>query len=495
MTENTNKNNQPTGLQEVLENVDKKYSALNPSPAPIFITGNQVDTLCVIEAGGDAISAENGIYPIIDTFREHNIKRPLLIVKGIGETQENESKKYYNQCKKAGLEVYTVDLVPREVQENGKCYEDIAQFYSIDSEGLKEAVKSAERVTIEAFESTLNRSKRIDFDRKRFESVNAPAIPTGFDVLDSESFLDQGLYEGLYILGAISALGKTSIMLQIADQIATSGYDVLYISLEMSAHELMAKSISRYTKRHIKSAYDVDRLPKTVRDITDMKRYNNYSPEEINHIERAVDEYFNDTGDTMRIIEGVGSISADNVRTLVEEHIKHRGRAPVVFLDYLQLLSNSDAKNMTDKQLIDVNVMKLKQISRDFKTPVFTISAFNRANYSNELSMQSFRDSSAIEYTSDCLMALERRHQVRDTQGKGLEAQEGVRARIQAEDELAIKEIRLKILKNRNGQAGGQAIFRFHAKYNYFEELGKEEDVTASEYEYQQQTKRKVLRH
>ena len=77
------------------------------------------------------------------------------------------------------------------------------------------------------------------------DSINTPYIPTGFKNFDS--ILDGGLYEGVYILGAIPSLGKTTLALQIADQIAEAGEDVLIFSLEMARRELMAKSISRLT--------------------------------------------------------------------------------------------------------------------------------------------------------------------------------------------------------------------------------------------------------
>ena len=46
-----------------------------------------------------------------------------------------------------------------------------------------------------------------------------------FEGLDD--LLEGGLYEGLYCVGAISSLGKTTFVTQIADQIAAQGTDVL----------------------------------------------------------------------------------------------------------------------------------------------------------------------------------------------------------------------------------------------------------------------------
>lgn len=77
------------------------------------------------------------------------------------------------------------------------------------------------------------------------ESVNTPCISTGFSSLDN--VLDGGLYEGLYVIGAISSLGKTTLIAQIADQIAQAGTDVLFFSLEMARNELISKSVSRHT--------------------------------------------------------------------------------------------------------------------------------------------------------------------------------------------------------------------------------------------------------
>ena len=96
-------------------------------------------------------------------------------------------------------------------------------------------------------------------------SVNTPCISTGFDTLDKT--LDGGLYEGLYIFGAISSLGKTTLILQIMDQIARSGQDVLLFSLEMARSEIMAKSISRTTLQLVLESGGNIRDAKTARGI------------------------------------------------------------------------------------------------------------------------------------------------------------------------------------------------------------------------------------
>ena len=70
-----------------------------------------------------------------------------------------------------------------------------------------------------------------------------PPVYTGFDPLDR---ITGGLPIGLTILMAPSSTGKTTFAIQLADQIAAAGTDVLFFSLEQSTLELMAKSLNRY---------------------------------------------------------------------------------------------------------------------------------------------------------------------------------------------------------------------------------------------------------
>lgn len=463
----------PFGINKIILERNKKYSDLNMTLEPIFIVEGLFDALSIREAGGDAI-ALNGtgnIDSLIQILNLKGIKRPLLLALDNDEAGQTAQEINYKKLAGAGFEVYALNLIPPDRE-----YKDANDFLIADNKGLETAVKTARQIPVAKFESTLNKSRMNDFLNGISDSVNAPAVKTGFATLDSKRFLDGGLYEGLYIIGAISSLGKTAFTLQLADQIATAGNDVLYFSLEMSVNELMARSISRYTARDlIESGADLKYKAREVREITDGKRYKYYTQPEQEYINESITEYFKDTGETMRIVEGMGNIDADTVRELVKEHVKHRGKAPVVFIDYLQLLiqpkdEKGNRYSMTDKQIVDANVFKLKQLSRDYKIPIFAISSFNRDNYNNEVSMLSFKESGAIEYSSDVLIGLERT----DQQEKKAEK---IKIREENEFNSGIRHIRLKVLKNRNGQQGGKLLFDYYYRYNYFKELGNEQTL------------------
>ena len=54
----------------------------------------------------------------------------------------------------------------------------------------------------------------------------------------------------MYVIGAISSLGKTTFVHQIGDQLAAMGDHVLFFSLEQNRLEMVTKSLSRITARN-----------------------------------------------------------------------------------------------------------------------------------------------------------------------------------------------------------------------------------------------------
>ena len=74
---------------------------------------------------------------------------------------------------------------------------------------------------------------------------NYPTKKTDFKILDE--YLDGGIRQGLYVIGAIPSLGKTTFALQIADNIARNNNKVIIFSLEQGRFELVSKAISRLT--------------------------------------------------------------------------------------------------------------------------------------------------------------------------------------------------------------------------------------------------------
>ena len=429
--------------------------ALQTATKPIFIVEGELDALSIIEVGGEAVAlgTTTKSKALIELLKAQAPSQALIIALDNDEAGQRASRELTEGLQRLNIPCYSFNPCGQ--------YKDANEALQRDREALTIAVEEAEHLQDEEAqaqkEAYLKNSTAHylqSFVNGIADSVDTPYIPTGFKKLDS--VLDGGLYEGLYIVGAISSLGKTTIITQIADQIAQAGTDVLIFSLEMARAEIMAKSISRHTLQSVLATGGDIRNAKTARGITTGKRYIDYSQTERDLINSSIMEY-SKYAQNIYISEGVGDIGAEQIRETVQKHIFFTGKTPVVIIDYLQILAPY-SERATDKQNTDKAVMELKRISRDYKTPVIGISSFNRANYKEAVTMEAFKESGAIEYSSDILIGL----QLKGAGKKDFDANEAKRK--------DPREIELVILKNRNGRTGDSLSFNFYPLFNYFEE-------------------------
>ena len=429
--------------------------ALQTATKPIFIVEGELDALSIIEVGGEAVAlgTTTKSKALIELLKAQAPSQALIIALDNDEAGQRAGRELAEGLQRLNIPCYSFNPCGQ--------YKDANEALQRDREALTIAVEEAEHLQDEEAqaqkEAYLKNSTAHylqSFVNGIADSVDTPYIPTGFKKLDS--VLDGGLYEGLYIVGAISSLGKTTIITQIADQIAQAGTDVLIFSLEMARAEIMAKSISRHTLQSVLATGGDIRNAKTARGITTGKRYIDYSQTERDLINSSIMEY-SKYAQNIYISEGVGDIGAEQIRETVKKHILFTGKTPVVIIDYLQILAPY-SERATDKQNTDKAVMELKRISRDYKTPVIGISSFNRANYKEAVTMEAFKESGAIEYSSDILIGL----QLKGAGKKDFDANEAKRK--------DPREIELVILKNRNGRTGDSLSFNFYPLFNYFEE-------------------------
>ena len=434
-----------------LFNIESLYVA----EKPVFIVEGEIDAMSIIEVGGEAVAlgSTSGVRAFIERLRTRRPKQPVIVALDNDDAGRTAAGTLEEGLKGLGVPFYRHNPAGQ--------FKDPNEALQRDRENFRAAVEAGERLGEEeeqakrdAYLKTSAGNRLIDFIDGITASVNTPCIPTGFDELDAA--LDGGLYEGLYIFGAVSSLGKTTLVTQIADQIAQAGTDVLVFSLEMARYEIMAKSISRHTFQAARRPGGYEEGAKTTRGITAGKRYTEYSQEEKNHIMAAIDEYGQYAGH-IYINEGIGDIGAEEIRQTVRDHILFTGNTPVVVIDYLQIMAPNNDR-ATDKQNTDKAVLELKRLSRDIKTPVVAVSSFNRASYDAPVTMAAFKESGAIEYSSDVLIGL----QFAGTGEEGFDADEARRNNP--------RKIELVILKSRNGRTGDKLGYYYHPLYNLFEE-------------------------
>lgn len=240
----------------------------------------------------------------------------------------------------------------------------------------------------------------------------AAVMSTGISGLDKA--LDGGLHAGLTVLGAVSSMGKTSLMLQMADTLAAAGRNVLFITIEMSRMELIAKSAVRGTKERARPLLD-GKLPEE-------------------KVRGLISAYRQKTGGRVELWEPDAPLTPafldEKVSAFCAQH-----ESPVLFLDYLQLVAPARA-GMTEKQTADGAVAMLKQLARRYDMPVIAASSLNREAYrpgSAEPGLSAFKESGSVEYSADLLLVLK------------------YRTDADRENKTAPRHLALTILKNRFG--------------------------------------------
>jgi len=408
----------------------------------VFIVESYFDALSIESFSEKAIAlnSTSNIKKLIETIIKYKPKCKILVSLDNDETGKEAQKNLLSELKNLQIFFLQVDL--------NKDFKDANEHLMKNSNSFSNSVRES---LYETYQKENNQeSYELEFLNYLEKSKNLEKIPTYFNKLDD--VLDGGFHEGLYILGAISSLGKTTFVLQMADMIAKNGQDVLIFSLEMSKRELYAKSLSRLT---CLLDYDSSRRnAKTARNILDGKKYDNFSDIEKNLMNRAFVEY-RKIAKNLYITESLGSLGVNEIKQAIEKHISFTGKTPLVIIDYLQIL-NPISEKLTDKQNMDKSVSELKRISREFEIPVLAISSLNRASYNNNINMEAFKESGAIEYSSDVLIGLQFKNpdkiDINDLKSKD------------------IREIELKILKNRSGAICKPIEYDYYPKFNYFVE-------------------------
>ena len=440
---------------------------------PIVITEGEIDALSCVVASNDrvdciALGGATGYKKMIreingSNYTAKDLKYPLLVCMDNDDAGRKTAQALSDELTRLQLPHFVVNLQGSHKDVNEALLNDIDTLKENINEALKDCVNyltSQEMKSDPNFKKSLAPASDLlgDFEQQMKDIAKYGTMETGFTLLDKA--LDGGLRAGLYFIGAISSLGKTTFCLQIADQLALRGRDVIIFSLEQSRNELIAKSLSRQTL--MKCNGDTQNA-KTMLGIMNFDRYESYSRRELDLIKEAKDSY-RQYGKHLHICEATSPMGIAEIREYVEKMFKYNhplkpnGYKPVIIIDYVQIMKPYDSK-MTDKLNIDMAVTGLKRISRDFNVPVIGINSFNRENYKKPVSMSSFKESGGIEYGADVLMGLQ-------LQGVGTSNFDENDAKGDEE-----RKVELVILKNRNGRLPKEPIkYTFHTRFNFFDE-------------------------
>lgn len=458
--------------------------------SPVFVVESIICAISIMQTipgtKAVAIGGTSGVDSLVYEITQRKATDIVYVLCLDNDTDGQKAQgKLKQKITEAGAKCIEYNIAGEQKDPNDALTRDREGLTGRINEALELANQKKEEAKLAYLQANSNREYLLSFMKKTKENKQQPWTATGIKGVDD--MLDPGLYPGLYIVGAVSSLGKTTLCMQIMDNIAAAGRDVLIFSLEMDREELISKSVSRHTFfKAVNSPgkwEDNIRKAKTCRGISDGSKYGSYSNAETNLIMECFVEY-GKYANRVFIFEGMGDIGVFEIRQKIEEHIRITGSVPVVLVDYMQILApyrdpEAPNRSLTDKQVMDKNVLELKRISRDFALPVIAVSSLNRASYNDTMNMAAFKESGAIEYSADVLIGLEyaniKKKGEKDNQSP-LDAAIEENAKKNAAGDPT--EIRVRILKNRSGARGATCTLDYYPMFNAFLGHGEEPEDT-----------------
>lgn len=267
----------------------------------------------------------------------------------------------------------------------------------------------------------------MDFRGKLEDGQTTAMLSTGFPALDN--VLGGGLGPGwMCVLAARPSVGKTSLALAIAENIAARGGAVLFNSLEETSLSLTAKRLG------LDGYLQPTRL--------------------LNEAHLPDGEYDRMTRAAVRLAERKVYLTSE--RNMTVDRLKFLARQveglSLVVVDYLQLLAPTTGRSRYEQ--VSAISRELKLAALDLEAPLLVCCQLNREAEGQMPKLSDLRDSGAIEQDADNVLLLW--------------APDSPDGRPKLEQGQSCCRVQMLVAKNRRGPTGGKLNFSFYPQTGVF---------------------------
>lgn len=265
-------------------------------------------------------------------------------------------------------------------------FDEIINQYQKNSNLLDEIVFKKEPEHI----SKISEKHYKEVEKAAANNGKNSGVPTGIKTLDKHT--NGWQKSDLIIIAARPAMGKTSLLLNMAKNAANQNNPVLIFSLEMSSTQLVSRvETSSFNKM------DMQKLNSGLLTENEWTEYD-YIRKELKELPVFFDDSSNIT---------LTELIAKTRKMIITQGIK------IVFIDYLQLMS-AEKSSYKDSRESEISTLSrgLKAIAKDFNIPIVAFSQLNRdlekRAGEKRPQLSDLRESGAIEQDADIVLFIHR---------------------------------------------------------------------------------------
>lgn len=226
--------------------------------------------------------------------------------------------------------------------------------------------------------------KEVAEKRKAVKEQNLSAIglPTGLVRLDR---LLGRLQQGVHLVAAEPGQGKTTLMIQIAQNVAEQGYPALFVSFEESLMRLSLKALCQVSSLESKAFADGYGEP--------------------SELEKAAKSHGAKLKN-LHFLEGNNRITVAQIKAKsLQMMAKVKSQKCLIVIDYIQKMAAASREFSDFRHIVANLVSDLRELAMRLESPVVAISSQNRGGQ-GKAQLTSLKEAGELEYSADTVMFL-----------------------------------------------------------------------------------------
>ncbi len=228
-------------------------------------------------------------------------------------------------------------------------------------------------------------------------------------ISDLDHILGGGLPCGITVVAASPGIGKTTLLLQSASEMAKSGTTVVYVSYDMRSAALQAKVISHQSyKMFGEDCY-------TIRDVLKDNVLAKADDDKVRELRKKLIEeqgnlHIRDLvvdDDFRRYLNGYCCLGGyTELHKIIEVYCQSYDDV-VIMVDSLQQLAI--ASHSTGKEGVDRLLSEIKVLSGAYSVPIVLVSTLARSGYTKDkdIGITDLKESGAVEYDADSIIIMQ----------------------------------------------------------------------------------------